>query len=143
MRIAVLVGVSLLIAGCSHTGGDHAGHSPPTSTARNSTITKAPAESNPPAVAAPAPGAPIADVIAWIEAGHPADPARYHSAARDGVTTPLGDDIAFSAAGGSVVCMTDSKHTGAALSCLVKLTNPPTPPAAVYGEWKGGWVDFD
>ena len=39
--------------------------------------------------------------------------------------------------------MTDSKHTGGALVCLVNLTNPPPPPATAYGEWKGGWVDFD
>ena len=39
--------------------------------------------------------------------------------------------------------MTDSKHTGGALACLVDLTNPPPRPDTAYGEWKGGWVDFD
>ncbi len=103
----------------------------------------------------PAAGAQISDVIAWIEAGHPADPARYHSATRDGVTTQLGNDIAFSSASGPsgpagpqgsgrpVDCMTDSKHTGGALACLVDLTNPPPRPATAYGAWQGGWVDFD
>ncbi|GAB3030183.1 hypothetical protein [Mycobacterium bourgelatii] len=143
MRKAVLLAVSLLIAGCSQTGGDHPAGSQ-TSSAPSSTITKIPSVSNPPAAApAPSAGAPISAVIAWIEAGHPADPARYHSATRDGATTALGNDVAFSAAGGSVVCMTDSKHTGGALSCLVKLTNPPPAPPTAYGEWKGGWVDFD
>ena len=39
--------------------------------------------------------------------------------------------------------MTDSKYSGGALACLVDLTNPPPRPEDVYGEWKGGWVDFD
>jgi hypothetical protein len=29
------------------------------------------------------------------------------------------------------------------LACLVALTNPPKPPADVYGQWKGNWVDYD
>ena len=82
-------------------------------------------------------------MIAWIEAGHPADPARYHSATRDGATTQLGNDIALTATAGSVSCMTDTAHTGGALACLVKLTSPPPRPETAYGEWKGGWVDFD
>ena len=39
--------------------------------------------------------------------------------------------------------MTDSKHTGGALACLVDLTSPPPRPDTAYGEWKGGWIDFD
>ncbi|HEY3995828.1 MAG TPA: hypothetical protein VGM40_07690 [Mycobacterium sp.] len=136
MRMAAWVAVSLLVAGCSHTVGGHAGQAP------SSTATSA--GSKPPGPsAAPAAGASISDVIAWIEAGHPADPGRYHSATRDGATTPLGADIGFTAVGGKVSCMTDSKHTAGAVSCLVKLTNPPPAPPTAYGEWKGGWVDFD
>jgi hypothetical protein len=37
--------------------------------------------------------------------------------------------------------MTASRADGA-LACLVDLTDPPAPPADVYGQWKGGWVDF-
>ncbi len=85
----------------------------------------------------------MSDVVAWIEAGHPADPGHYHSAIREGVTTPLGDDIAFTAVAGKVSCMTDSKHTGGAVVCLVKLTNPPPAPPTSYGGWQGGWVNFD
>jgi hypothetical protein len=85
----------------------------------------------------------MSDVIAWIEAGHPADPGRYHTATRDGAATPLGDDIAVTADAGKVSCMTDSKHTGSALACLVNLTTPPPAPATAYGQWKGGWVNFD
>jgi hypothetical protein len=85
----------------------------------------------------------MSDVIAWIEAARPADPGRYHTATREGATTTLGADIAFTAQASKVTCMTDSKHTAGALTCLVTLTNPPPPPATAYGAWKGGWVDFD
>lgn len=132
MRIAVVWAASLLVAACSHTV---AGQSAPT---HNSQAGKPS-----PASSAPAAGAAIADVIAWIEAGHPADPARYHIAQRDGATTQLGNDVAFTVPAAKAVCMTDSKHTGSALSCLVDLTNPPPRPDTAYGEWKGGWVDFD
>ena len=76
------------------------------------------------AAAVPAPGAPIADVIRWIEAGAPADPGAFHSATRDGTTTQLGDDIAFTTPSGKTNCMTDSRFSGA-LACLVDLANPP------------------
>ena len=91
----------------------------------------------------PAPGAPVADVIAWIEAGGTADAAQYHVATRDGVTTQLGEDVAFTTPSGKTNCMTDSKDGGGALACLVDLVDPPPRPEDAYGEWKGGWVDFD
>jgi hypothetical protein len=151
MRIAVLIAGSLLVAGCSGAGDSHAGHSPTSSAASpgtsSGTSSKAvPSASKPQGPsAAPAPGAAISDVIAWIEAAHPADPARYHSAVREGVTTALGSDLAFAVnagPGGPILCATDAKHTGGALACLVNLTNPPPRPETAYGEWKGGWVDF-
>jgi hypothetical protein len=143
MRIAALVTVSLLVAGCSHTVGGHSEQTQ-TATQTSSTTTGAPSGSKPSAPStAPTAGAAISDVIAWIEAGHPADPARYHYVTRDGATNPLGDDIALTAQTGKVACMTDSKHTGSAPVCLVDLTNPPPRPETAYGEWKGGWVDFD
>jgi hypothetical protein len=145
MRIVVLLAASLLVAGCSLVR-DRAAQT--TTTVSPSTSAKgaaaAPSTTQPPvASAAPQPGASISDVIAWIEAARPADADRYHRATRDGATTDLGHDIAFTAPGPNVRCMTDSKHTGAALSCLVRLTNPPPRPAAIYGEWHGGWVEFD
>jgi hypothetical protein len=151
MRIAALVAVSLLVAGCSHTVGSQSGQSQtPNTTAVSGfspTTTVPPSGNKPPApTTPPAARAAISDVIAWIEAGHQADPGRYHTATRDGVNTPLGDDIAFTAQSGPaspISCTTDSKHTGSALACLVNLTNPPPRPETAYGEWKGGWVDFD
>jgi hypothetical protein len=147
--MAVLVTVSVLVAGCSHSGG---GQSAPTSSTTavsgvSPTPTVSPGSEQPGPSAAPAPGAPISAVVAWIEAGHPADPARYHAVTRDGVTTQLGNDVAFTVAtsppGRPVACTTDSTHTGGALTCLVDLASPPPRPDTAYGEWKGGWVNFD
>ncbi|MEB4212202.1 hypothetical protein [Mycobacterium sp. 94-17] len=139
MRLAAVVAASLVIAGCSHATG---GHSEPTG-GTTPPPAGAPGSKAPGSAAAPAAGAAISDVIAWIEAAHPADPGRFHTATRDGATTPLGDDIALTAATGKVSCMTDAKHTGGALTCLVTLTNPPPAPATAYGTWQGGWISFD
>ena len=85
----------------------------------------------------------MGDVITWIEAGRPADAGGYHSATRDGATTELGDDVAFTTPSGKTSCMTDSRTAGGALACLVDLADPPARPPEAYGEWKGGWVDFE
>src|ERR1700747_3101403 len=136
MRIAALVAVSLLVAGCSHAVGGSGQQAPPRAPGPSPT-TPGPPESKPPAPSAPPnAGAAISDVIAWIEAGHPADPGRFHTATRDGATTSLGDDIAWRATagpGGPVDCMTDAKHTAGAVACLVTLANPPPRPATAYG----------
>ncbi|MDT5146898.1 MAG: hypothetical protein QOC58_1543 [Mycobacterium sp.] len=143
MRIAALIAASLLAAGCSHNhGGQSQQTQTPTGSAPAATTTPTGGKPLPPS-SAPATGAPISDVIAWIGAGHPVDPGRYHTATRDGAGTALGDDIAFTATSGKASCMTDAKHSGAALVCLVTLTNPPPRPDTAYGDWKGGWVDFD
>lgn len=142
--MAALVTVSVLLAGCSHSGGGQSAQSQgPNTTAvpGSSPATTVSPASKPSAL--PAAGAPISDVIAWIEAGHPADPVRYHAVTRDGVTTQLGNDIAFSVPAAKVACTTDSAHTGGALTCLVDLAGPPPRPDTAYGEWKGGWVTFD
>lgn len=136
-----MIAASLLVAGCSHATG---GHSEPTgSTTQTSSAAGAPGNKSPGPSTAPAAGAAISDVIAWIEAGHRADPSRFHTATRDGAATPLGDDIALTATAGKVSCMTDAKHTGGALACLVSLTSPPPAPATAYGQWQGGWISFD
>ena len=138
MRIAVLIAASVLVSGCSQSVGGDA-QSAPSSTTRSTPPATSTTSAVPAAV--PAPGAPIADVIRWIEAGTRADPGAYHSATREGATTQLGDDIAFTTPSGKTNCMTDSRF-GGALACLVDLANPPPQPADVYGQWKGGWVDF-
>jgi len=138
MRIAALIAASCLaaglVAGCSHAGSSRSRQTP----SSTQTVSKPSAPSTPPAA-----GAAISDVIAWIETGHPADTGRYHTVTRDGVTTQLGNDVAFTVPPGKVVCMTDAKHTGGALTCLVGLASPPPRPETAYGEWKGDWVDFD
>ncbi|QUR67886.1 hypothetical protein [Mycobacterium spongiae] len=143
MRIAGLLAVSLLLAGCSSSGGGDSEQSP-ASTPSSSASAGAPSQSRRPAPSsAPEAGTAIADVISWIEAGRPADPAQYRTVTRDGVATELGDDIAFSTQDGAVACTTDVERTGDELACLVQLKNPPPRPETAYGEWKGGWVDFD
>ncbi|RFZ48450.1 hypothetical protein [Mycobacterium marinum] len=143
MRIAALVAVPLLVAGCAHDVDSDSGRSQTSTPATPSSSVPSSTSKLPAASKVPSAGAPISEVIAWIEAGHAADPARYHSVTREDVTTELGDDVAFSAQGGKVSCLTDTKHTGDAMACLVSLTNPSPPPPTAYGEWKGGWVDFD
>ncbi|MEE6179591.1 hypothetical protein [Mycobacterium sp. 050134] len=142
MRIAVFLAAPLLVVGCSHPAGGPSGRTTPSG--NPPATTTAPSTSRPaPPSAAPAAGAAMSDVIAWIEAGHPADPGRYHSATRDGVATPLGDDVAFTAKAAQASCTTDAKHAGGALLCLVRLTSPPPRPETAYGDWQGGWVAFD
>jgi hypothetical protein len=91
----------------------------------------------------PQAGADMTDVIRFVEAGQPADAGQFHTASREGATTQLGDDVAFTTPSGKTRCMTDSEHFGGALACLVDLTIPPLQPPDIYGQWKGGWVDFE
>ncbi|OBI77042.1 hypothetical protein [Mycobacterium sp. E740] len=143
MRMAVLI-ASVLVAGCSSTTGGQAERIqpiPPASSSSPTHTTTTPSTAKP--AAPPAPGAPIGDVVAWIKAGEPADAAQYHSATRDGQTTQLGADVAFTTPSGKTSCMTDADYSEGALACLVELIDPPPRPADAYGEWKGGWVDYD
>ncbi|QYL19539.1 hypothetical protein [Mycolicibacterium pallens] len=149
MRIAVLLTASLLVAGCSGATGGQARQTQltPITPSRTATSSSAPTSATSSttatsAVPAPVAGVPIAEAIAWIEAAPPIDAAQYHIALRGSVTTELGDDVAFTTPSGTN-CMTDAKHGSPALACLVELTNPPPRPADTYGQWKGGWVDFD
>lgn len=145
MRIAVFLAASALVAGCSSTAGTEQPSSPalttPSSSPTVATITKAPGRTSTSAGAPPAAGAAIADVISWVEAGTPADAAAYRSMTRDGVTTPVGDQVAFSTAGTTTNCVTNKNQDGA-LACLVKLTSPPPRPPDFPTAWKNNWVDF-
>jgi hypothetical protein len=91
----------------------------------------------------PAAGAPIAQVIAWIGAEPPVETDGFHTASRDGVTTQLGEDVAFVTQDGKSKCMTDTKYSDGALACLVSFDGAPPRPIGAEGEWIGGWVDFD
>jgi len=145
MRIAGLIAASVLVAGCSQSVGGDAERSP-SLTVKPSTTRAAPSTTSPTSstsARAPGPGAPSGDVIAWVETGAPADAGPYHSASRDGVTTDLGEDVAFVTPSGKANCMTDSKSSAGALACLVDLKDPPPRPDDAYGEWKGGWIDYD
>jgi hypothetical protein len=146
MRIAVLLAASALLAGCSSTAGDNHPSSSaltPSSSTALSTTSKAPVTTRTSASGTPpAAGAAIADVIAWIEAGTPADAATYDSVILSGVTTPLEQGVAFTTAGDEASCVTN-KYRDGALACLVKLTNPPPRPPDFPTAWKNNWVDFD
>lgn len=146
MRIAGLLAASLLVVGCvaacsDSTGGQaHPTALTPITPSRTGGSTSATTTTS--SLAAPPTGVPIAQAISWIERGAAADAAEYHIALRGGVTTDLGDDVAFTTPAGTT-CMTDAKHNAPALACLVDLTNPPPQPPDIYGQWKGGWVDYD
>ncbi|AFM17792.1 hypothetical protein Mycch_3040 [Mycolicibacterium chubuense NBB4] len=150
MRIAGLIGVAAVAAACSHSVGGDAEPSAsvtPTPPGTTTTTTTAAAPSTPrPAAAAPGKSASLDEVIRWIEAGTPADPGTYHVAFRDGVSTRLGDDIAFTAPSGppnsNTSCITDAALDNGALTCLLDLTSPPPRPPDGEGVWKPGWIEF-
>ncbi len=154
MRIAGLIAVSVLAAGCSQSvGGDAQPSGAPTSASSTQTPTQtaptsssaAPSTTREPG-AAPEPGTPINDVISWVEAGSAVDAADHHVAFRDGVTTSLGDDIAFTAPSGaphgSTQCITDTQYNEGALTCLADLDSPAPRPQGLEGMWKPGWIEF-
>ncbi|BBX16228.1 hypothetical protein CRI77_08825 [Mycolicibacterium duvalii] len=146
MRIAVLLALGLLTAACSQSVGGQAESSssvtsdsaaPPSVTSASPTVSP-PSAARP---AVPADDASIAEVISWVEDGAPADPAGFHVAFRDGVTTELGDEVAFTASAGTPLtttqCVTDQ-----ALLCLLELDDPPPRPAGAEGAWKPGWISY-
>src|SRR5258707_9208012 len=119
MRIAGLVAASVLVAGCSHSVGGDGDRTSPSLTVPPSTTHAAPSTTSPTSTTParpPGEGAPIGEVVAWVEAGKPADPGSFHSATRGGDTTQLGDDVAFVTPSGKANCMTDSKYSAVALA---------------------------
>jgi hypothetical protein len=144
MRIAVLIAASVLVGGCSAGVGGDAEQTEPSVAAPTGTTTAPRTITSTPTAPAEPPeaGADVAEAITFIESGSPADASHFHAATRDGAATQLGDDVAFTTPSGKTQCMTDSRNFGGALACLVDLTIPPLQPADVYGQWKGGWVDF-
>ena len=149
MRIAGPIAVALLAAACSQSVGGDAeptGSSPATAPPGGAPTSTSASPPDGATGRAPSANASIDEVIAWIEAGTPADPGAYHEAYHDGVTTRLGDDVAFTAPGGAsnetTQCLTDNAYHPGTLSCLVELSSPAPRPAGAEGMWKPGWVDF-
>jgi len=143
-----VIAVTALVAACSQSVGGQAEPSgSPQSAPPNSAPTTATAPPLAPGVSRPpGQGASIEEVIAWIEAGTPADPGSYHEVFSDGQTTRLGDDIAFTAPSGApndtTQCLTDATYNDGALACLVELDSPAPRPSAAEGVWKAGWIDY-
>jgi hypothetical protein len=150
MRIAVMFAASMLVAGCSQQpagspGGTELTPITPSRTAGAATTTGNTASPSSPTSAAeraPQASASREDVIGWVEAGPPLDGADFGVALRNGITTNLDGDTAFTTASG-ISCMTERTRVSGGLACLVNLIDPPPQPPEVYGVWKGGWVDFD
>lgn len=146
MRIAVLFAASVLVAGCSQTQQSQPGKLTPISPSRTTVSSQPGSGTSTPTSAAkstpaPDPGATAAEALRWVEGAGPVDAAEFHTALRNGTSTPLADDVAFTTPSGTT-CMTDVKR-GGGLACLVNLTDPPAQPPDIYGVWKGGWVDYD
>lgn len=143
MRIAGVIAVTVLVAACSQSVGGRAEPSGSPQAAPPSSATAPPLAS---ATRPPGRGTSIEEVIAWIDAGTPADPGIYHEAFSDGQTTRLGDDIAFTAPSGApndtTQCITDAMYNDGALACLVELDSPAPRPSAAEGVWKAGWIDY-
>lgn len=145
--MAVLFAASVLVAGCSQqpTGRPGPTQLTPITPSHNATATstaKPGATSSSTPVGPPGPGATAAEAIGWVEAAPPVDGQDFGVALRNGTSTPLDGDVAFTTPSG-ISCMTDTRHGSPALACLVDLVAPPAQPPDVYGVWKGGWVDFD
>ncbi|MEV0297764.1 hypothetical protein [Nocardia sp. NPDC050710] len=138
MRIAALVALVLLAAACSAT--DHSSHQTPSSSGAATTAPSTAAAAR----SAPASGAPIKEVVAWVDAGTRVDPSKYGTAStQDGASTTLeGGDLAFTSPSGKIKCMTDHHSGRTVLVCLVDLKNPPAEPEGQQGNWIGGWVEY-
>lgn len=133
-RLLAISAALILAAGCANE--KH------TATATSPTSSTAPAASQ---QAAPAPGAPLAQLISWIKAGTPADGPKYHhtTGGNDSSNGDLKTDIAFTSPSGKISCITQGKYMDG-LTCMVKLTNPPTQPRGEDEcEWIGGWIEYN
>ncbi|MET8649638.1 hypothetical protein [Nocardia aurea] len=139
MRIAALAALVLLAAACS-SSTDHSSHETATSTPA---ATVAPSTSAA-AKAAPGSGAPIKEVVSWVNEGSEVSGTKYATATTDdGVSTELDSgDRAFTSPTGKIKCMSDGHEGRHSLVCLVDLKNPPAQPSDRQGNWVGGWVEF-
>lgn len=149
MRLVLLVMTSALVAGCSQTldSDSSTARTPLSVTPPSATTSGSPSPSGTGTTGTSKPsgtvepGADIAEVISWIEAGEPAAPGDFGSVTRAGTSTTLDGGIAFTT--DTVNCISTPKYRDGALACLVDLSDPPPPPPDVFTVWKGNWVDFD
>ncbi|MQY31147.1 hypothetical protein NRB56_67550 [Nocardia sp. RB56] len=135
MSVTGIGALCLLLTSC---GGLH-GHPVP--------ATDTPGAAFPTSKAAAAtPGTTLPELTAWVQGGESVDRKGFHTVTREGATTDLGDDVAFTSPSQKIKCMTSSKMSPYAggLSCLVQLVDPPARPAAVPADsnWVGGWLDY-
>ncbi len=96
----------------------------------------------------PGPAASVNEVVAWIEAAAPADPANFNTVEEDGTIHKLnGSDVAFRLPGDvpnrTLTGCVSYHWSGAQFSCLGGIGNPPPRPPGIRGQWIGSWVDFD
>ena len=139
-----MIVASALVAGCSQqpagspgateltpiTPSRTAGAPTTPTTTSTPTTTTGNASSSPSASAAaraPEGDAPVQEVIGWVEAGPPVDGADFRVALRNGATTNLDQDTAFTTTSG-ISCMTETKRVAGGLACLVDLADPPPQP---------------
>lgn len=143
MRIAVVAALAALTAACSQSVGGQAEQSVPSLSAPAATTTTTPVSTPaaPTASSLPDENASIGAVIDWVEDAAPADPAGFGVAFRDGVTTRLDGEVAFTASAGAPLTTTQCITAGE-LMCLVELDDPPPRPEGAEGAWKPGWVTF-
>ncbi|MEV0246133.1 hypothetical protein AB0H76_06055 [Nocardia sp. NPDC050712] len=109
--------------------------------------TTAAGTSSPRTAQVPVPGAVLAAVTSWIQAGTPVDPAPFHTAtAEDGKPTDLGAAVAFVSPTKKIRCMSprDADNPRPGMTCLVQFDNEPARPPSLppEGNWVGGWTVF-
>ncbi len=129
MRLAVLVGVVLMVSACSQSMPGNA----------RPAVGPAPATSS----TAQAPESGLQDRIMWVRQGTPVDLAPYHSVATEGgPVTDLATDIAFVSPTHKISCITGVEFDFDGFDCLVELKEPAPAPGEGYGQWFGGYVTY-
>ncbi len=149
VRLAALIAVTAVAAACSQPVGGQAESSQSSQSSQSSrsaptgTATTTAAPSTSATAGVPGADASLGEVIGFIEAGTAVDAGTFHVAFRDGVTTRLGDDIAFTAPSGAPHSSTQCvSGADGALTCLVDLTAPAPRPPGAEGVWKAGWISY-
>ncbi|MER7454581.1 hypothetical protein ABTW96_30325 [Nocardia beijingensis] len=129
MRLAVLIGVVLMMSACAQ------------STPGKPRPAAGPAQSASSTAREPKTG--LQDRIAWVQQGSPVDLAPYHSTAPEGgPATDLKADIAFVSPTHKISCITGTELGFDGFDCMVQLNEPVPAPGEGYGQWFGGYVTY-